>query len=313
MPDVTVGILSETLKVFVENISGGYSRIYGWARLLLQALALLDLTLAGLWWMFAKGEALTGLIQRLLMYGLFVWLVAIWPMLIDSVITGFTQVGLRVGGSSMSVGEFTNPSKIAGLGLIATEPLFLHIRDYGFFSGVKNLGDVLITGICGLLIVAAFFVVAIQVFVLFIEFYIAATSALILLPFGVNQYTAWIAEGTFATILGHGIKLMILACITSLAFPVLAQLGMALPPDPSFKQILSLLVGAWAITGLCYSAPSIAAGWLAHSPALTAGMAAGTLAGGALIAGYIGQAARETGRSATSAVQSVARLARRRT
>jgi type IV secretion system protein TrbL len=244
----------------------------------------------------------------MLLYGLFVWLVTSWPSLIGSVLDGFMQVGVRAGGSTMSVSEFTNPSKIAGLGLVATEPIFLHIRDYGFFSGLKNIGDVLITGLCGIAIVAGFFVIAIQVFVLFLEFYVIAVCSLILVPFGVNQYTAWISEQTFGTLLGHGVKLMVLAFITSLAFPVLARLGLALPPDPTLKQILSMACGVWAITVLCLHAPRIAAGMLAGSPALTAGMAASTMVGGAVLAGMMGDAARQTSRSIGAGLKGATRL-----
>jgi type IV secretion system protein TrbL len=193
---------------------------------------------------------------------------------------------------------------------VATEPIFLHIRDYGFFSGLKNIGDVLITGLCGLAIVAAFFVIAIQVFVLFLEFYVVAVCSLILVPFGVNQYTAWISEQTFGTLLGHGVKLMVLSLITSLAFPVLASL--AIPPDPTLKHILSMACGVWAICVLCLHAPRIAAGMLAGSPALTAGLAAGTLAGGALIASAIGRTVQDTGRSIGSGIQAATRLGRKK-
>src|ERR671914_357611 len=44
----------------------------------------------------------------------------------------FIWVGLRAGGSTMTVQEFTNPSAIAGLGMVATEPIWNHIRNYGW-------------------------------------------------------------------------------------------------------------------------------------------------------------------------------------
>ena len=284
--EIDLGILTTTLRSFLFEFSAGYGRIQVWAVALLQALATIDLALAGLWWMFHKQNALTGLIQRLLLYGVFVWLVTGWPSLIEAVANGFIQVGVRGGGSTMSLVEFTQPSTIARLGLVATEPIFLHIRDYGFWAGLKNIGDIIITGLCGLAIVAGFFWVAIQVFVLFLEFYVMAVCSLMLIPFGVNQYTAWISEQTFGTVLGHGVKLMVLAFISSLAFPLLAQ--WTLPPDPPFKMVLALACAVWAITMLCWHAPTIAAGMLAGSPALTAGIAAGTLVGGAWLAGTFG-------------------------
>ena len=50
-------------------------------------------------------------------------------------------------------------------------------------------------------------------FITVLEFYIGAVLALILVPFGVNRHTAFMAERAFGLVIAFGTKLMVLGFI----------------------------------------------------------------------------------------------------
>ena len=56
----------------------------------------------------------------------------------------------------------------------------------------------------------AFFMLAIQVFITYLEFYLVAALSLVLVPFGVFKHTAFIAERAFGSVVSFGVKLMVL-------------------------------------------------------------------------------------------------------
>ena len=62
-----------------------------------------------------------------------------------------------------------------------------------------------------------YFLIGIQIFITYLEFYVIATLALILLPFGVNRRTAFLGEKAIGAVLSFGIKLMVLAFIAAVA------------------------------------------------------------------------------------------------
>jgi type IV secretion system protein TrbL len=80
--------------------------------------------------------------------------------------------------------------------------------------------------------------------------------------------TSFIAEKVFGSIIAYGVKLMVLAFILSITFPMLQQL--ALPEEPNLLAFVNVFVGAAMLAFLCWHAPAIAASMLSASPSLSA-------------------------------------------
>ena len=312
------GVLTTLLNNFLDVFRLGYGRIMPDARWLLQTLALIEIVFAALWWAFKREDAIVAFLQRILWVGFFIYLVTEWPTLVTAMRDSLAMVGLRAGGNALSLTDFMNPSQLAYMGIVATKPIFDHIGAWGILT--NNLGDVIISGLSGLIILLAFFIMAIQVFITVLEFYLGSVLTLILVPFGVNRHTAFIAERAFGMVISFGIKLMVLGFITSATFPVLNQL--TIPSDPALGQVFSMMLASLAIAFLMWHAPSIAAGLMAGSPSLSAGTVVGsTLAGGLAAAGAyrlgsqtLGQSVRYSGAigkasvSTASAMHTAARL-----
>lgn len=281
----SVGMLTDSLKAFLAVFESGYGRIHGEALMVLRYLALIDIGLAAIFWLLAREDNIfAALAAKVLTYGFWIWLVGAWVWLAPLVMTGLVQIGLQAGGSTITVAEFTNPSRLARLGVLATEPIWAHIRNYGW--NPLYLVDCIISGVLGFLILLAFVWLAIEMYVFLLAFYLWATLASFLVVFGVFRATSWIADGCFSTLLAHGIKAMVLALIASATIPVLILLK--LPNDPTWPQMFALLIAVGSIVALSWYGPRTAVAMFALGPQMTAGMFAATAMGGAWIAGTMG-------------------------
>jgi type IV secretion system protein TrbL len=286
------GILTRLLNDFLFVFTGGMARLTPDAFWLLERLVVLEIVFMALWWALTGEEALVTFLQRALWIGFFIWLTTNFADLLTIVLQSFVQAGLTAGGARITVREFLDPSAIAAYGLHVTTPLFHALSQLTGWSAVFGLPHVMVTGLAALLLVMAFFLLAIQVFLTLLEFYIAAVVSLLLIPFGVNARTAFIAERVFGMVLSFGVKLMVLAFITSAALPTLATITFT--NDPTFNELFSALLASFAIAMLAWHAPNVAAGLMSGQPSLTVGTAVGTAFAASATAVY---STRATGQS----------------
>jgi type IV secretion system protein TrbL len=302
-PDI--GILTSLFNNFMSAFANGIGFIHGDAKWLLGILMVIDLLLAVLL-NLSDGDHMKTLITKTLKYGFFIWLVMDYKNLAQVVLNSFKAIGLKAGGGSLSETLLSDPSSLADEGIMLTSPIFDHINNLSTIDVVKNLPDIIFTGLMGLLIIFCFFIIGIQIFITYLEFYVVGALALILLPFGVNKHTAFLGEKAIGAVLSFGIKLMVLSFIAAVTIPLVKT--WALPVDPTLKQCLCLFLRACALMFLSWHAPTMAAGLLSGHPTLTAGTAAGmAVAGGAATLGLgwagatLGRAGIHTGHRATMA------------
>lgn len=280
-PDI--GILTSLLNSFMGAFTNGIGFITGPANWLLGTLIVIDLLLAILL-NLSDGDHMKTLITKILKYGLFIFLVSNYRSVVQVVFDSFQAIGLKAGGDGISNTLLSDPSNISQYGIWVTAPIFDFIGNLGTIDTIKNLPKISIAGITGLIIMLCFFIIGIQIFVTYLEFYIVGTLSLILIPFGVNKYTSFLGEKAIGALISFGIKLMVLAFVASVAIPLVKQ--WSIPENPSYEQMFCLLLGSLAITFLAWQAPSMAAGLLSGHPTLTAGSAAGfAIAGGAVAYG----------------------------
>ena len=298
------GTLTHLLDAFLTVFNGGWSALQPKAMSLLGILVGIELTLSGLWWAMSGDDAVKGLIQKLLMIGIFFFFIQQWQMVTTTTMQSFARVGATAGGASNSPGSLAlnDPSSIVAEGLNAIQPLSDKVDSLtsGTWTALKNLGTIMQIGLAMIGILFSFFLLGIQCFLVYLEFYIVAILSLILLPCGVFRHTAFLAEKAFGAVLAHGIKLMVLAFVIAIAQPVLQQI--TVPADFSMRDAWCTLLAAMTICFLAWHAPGVAAGLLAGSPSLSAGHATGAAleAGGAVVLGAAGIAA--AGRAAASGV-----------
>jgi len=279
------GILTSLMNQFGNVFSVGVGNIMGDAKWLLGTLIIIDLVLAIIM-NLDDTDHLKTLIKKILKYGFFIWIVINYAFLTNVILKSFSVIGLKAGGGGLSIAQFTDPSLISEKGIFIAASIFDYLDSLSTLGALLHLPQMIIMGLAGIAITLCFFIIGIQIFLTYLEFYIIATVALILIPFGTFKHTAFLGEKAIGAVIGFGIKLMVLSFIASAAIPIVA--AWVLPTTPTYAQCFHTLLGSLAIAFLAWSVPGMAAGLLMGHPSLTPGAAAGFAFAGAYAAGSMG-------------------------
>jgi len=295
--------LTLTLQNFIGAFSGGYGRLQGSVAALLGILVSIEVVLLGLWTALSGGDNLVGIFKKILHIGAWVWIVESYPALCKAFVESLVQAGLLAGGGG-DVALIMDPSRLAGYGLDATAPLTQKLGDLG----ITDLSDLVVFGFGYLAILACFLIMAINVFLAVLEYYLFAALVGIFLPFGLLGPTKFLAEKAVGAVVSAGVKLMVLAFVTAVIDPVLSGIHFA-GPEITLNELWSVFLTVCALMFFSWRAPSLAASLLGGSPHLgagdllqaastpvAAGMALGAI-GGRLAAGFSGARGHASGGS----------------
>ena len=270
--------LTSILISFRSVFRNGIDAISGPAMSLFATVAAIDFML-NLLTRLDEIDHIKNLIRASLKYGGWYWLLKNYPQLLDTLLDGAFYIGLIAGGGGVGMSTITDPSMIIELGLRATQPCWDYLTSYQNILTI-NFPLMLVVLFSALLVLLAYFVIAIQVFLTLLEFYIIAAIAPAFLAFGPWQKSAFLAEKAIGALFGFAIKIIVLVLILSAAIPVLSEFTM--PSNfslASFGAAFRMAAAACCVALLCWQAPGVAASMMAGSPSLSAGGAVGTAAG----------------------------------
>lgn len=274
--------MTQVMLAFKTSFLDGIERIEPMALAVYYNLVMIDFAWALARQLFNQGASIPKLIiEKTVRYGLFYYFIIDYRTYFDAIINSLIKVGLVAGGNKFSPENFINPSLIFELGMTKLQPIEAFIWK-NMYIGSTALVQTIIGFFIYVLIWVAFAVIAIQIFITFLEVYVVGTLTVYFLAFGVNKYTNFLAEKSIGAILSFAIKLMTLAFVLSVAHPALEAIPLIETNTDKFLQsCMSLLLTAGMIAWLCWQAPSLAAGLMAGSPTLSAGgLAGGMMAGG---------------------------------
>jgi type IV secretion system protein TrbL len=167
---------------------------------------------------------------------------------------------------------------VAQTGLDAGRPLLESISDLmGWVSFFENFIQIACLLFAWALVLLAFFILAIQLFVTLIEFKLTTLAGFVLIPFGLFGKTAFMAERVLGNVISSGIKVLVLAVIigigSTLFSAVHAGFGGA---EPTIDDAMAIVLAALSLLGLGIFGPGIANGLVSGGPQLGAGAASGT-------------------------------------
>lgn len=297
------------LQTFITYIDSGFGLISGDVTSLAAILIVIDVTLAALFWAWGQNaDILQSLIKKTLYVGAFAFIFNNFWGLSATVFFSFVSLGLTASGSSLESGDLLQPGLIAAEGLAASQPIFDHIGTIapGPFEFFGNLAEVILLCLGGIIVIAAFFVLSIQLFVLIIEFKLTTLAGFVLVPFAFWRQTTFLAERVLGNVISSGIKVLVIAVIIGIGSGMFSTMREALPADDmTIAQAFSVVLGALTLMGLAIFCPRIAAGLVSGSPQLSSGAAVGTTLG----VGAAGAAAFTAGRAATGAAVGAGRAA----
>jgi len=302
---MTVGVETpnELMVVFSNTISAGFDALQGSVNGVFGLLIVLVVALTGIQWALSPNrEVLASGFGKVLLIGAFAWLINDWQQLSETVYAGFLELGLTAGGGSLSREEFLNPGAILAQGWEIVKALGETPAPVDNpLDIVGNMADALILGLAMIGIMLAFAVLALQIIVSLLEFKIVTLGGFVLLPFGIWNKSAFLAERPLGYVVSSGLKVLALAIVVSGARTIFDQLQPSANPD--IYEALTILVAAILLAMLALFIPNLASALVTGGPALGAGAAltgalavggAGALAG----AGIAGAGAMAAGGAA---------------
>ena len=251
------------------------------------ALIGIDVTLAALWWALDADQDLLGrLIKKVLYVGAFAFILGNFDTLADIIYRSFSSLGITAGGGKLSADDLMHPGKIAGTGFTAGWPLLSAAGGMmGFPAFFGHFLDIAVLLISWLLVVLAFFILAVQLFITILEFKLTSLAGFVLVPFALWNKTSFLAERVLGNVISSGVKVMVLAIIIGIGTNVFDQMTNIVGRNPGAREALTLLMGALTLLGLGIFGPGIASGLVSGAPQLGAGAAVGTVAGAAIATG----------------------------
>ena len=277
-----LSIIDQFLQAFITYIDSGFGLLGGDVGFLSRTLIALDITLAGLFWaMGGEDNVPARLIRKVLYVGAFAYILNSFSTLADIIFRSFAQAGLTAGGGTIAAGDLLKPGRLAGTGFSAAWPLLQQASQMmGFTSFFDNFLTIIILLVAWLLVVIAFFILSVQMFVTILEFKLTSLAGFILVPFAFWNRTAFLAERVLGSVVSAGIKVMVLAVIVGIGSNYFSQFTAALQGhEPDIGQAMSLVLASLALFGVGIFGPGIAAGLVSGAPQLDAGAALGTIVG----------------------------------
>jgi type IV secretion system protein TrbL len=320
-----LNVIDRFMAAFIQYIDSGFGLLGPDVGFLTTVLVGIDITLAGLFWAMGGEDDVVGrFLKKILYVGAFALILGNFSNLADIIFRSFAGLGITAGGGTMSADDLLRPGHLAGTGFEAAWPLLNQASEMtGFTSFFDNFLTIVILLIAWLLVIVAFFVLAIQLFITILEFKLTALAGFVLVPFALWGRTSFLAERVLGNVVSSGIKVMVLAVIVGIGSGFFGEFVGALGgKEPDIGQAMSLVLASLALFGLGIFGPGIASGLVAGAPQLGAGAAIGTTAaavgtvalggaaavGGARAAGGAAMGALRAGTSMGAAASTAYRL-----
>ena len=284
------GVIDNFLGVFTSYIDSGFGLLGGEVAFIATTLIVIDVTLAALFWSWgADDDIIARLVKKTLFVGVFAYLIGNWNNLARIVFESFAGLGLMASGTGFSAADLVRPGKVAQVGLDAGRPLLESISDLmGWVAFFENFIQIACLLFAWALVILAFFILSIQLFVTLIEFKLTTLAGFVLIPFGLFGKTAFLAERVLGNVISSGIKVLVLAVIIGIGSTLFAQFTAGFGGvTPTIDEAMAVVLAALSLLGLGIFGPGIANGLVSGGPQLGAGSAVGTglAVGGAAVAG----------------------------
>jgi len=299
-----LNVIDRFMATFTRYIDSGFGLLGGDIHFLTATLIGIDITLAGLFWALGgEQDVMAKFLRKILYVGAFAFIIGSFSTLADLIFRSFAAAGVTAGGGGITADDLLKPGTLAGTGFTAAWPLLQQISDLvgpvGFFTNFLTIAVLLIAWV---LIILAFFILSIQVFVTIIEFKLTALAGFVLVPFALWNKTSFLAERVLGSVVSSGIKVMVLAVVIGIGTNFFSEFTQSLQgSEPDIVKALSLTLAALTLFGLGIFAPGIATGLVSGAPQLGAGAALGTTLGAAGVVALGGGAALGAAKAAGGA------------
>lgn len=305
-----LNVIDRFMADFIRYIDSGFGLLGPDIGFLTTTLIGIDITLAGLFWAMGGEQDVIGrFLKKILYIGAFALILSRFSTLADIIFRSFARAGLTAGGGTLAADDLLKPGRLAGVGFSAAWPLLDQASSLmGMVSFFENFLAIAVLLFAWAIVILAFFILAVQMFVTILEFKLTALAGFLLVPFALWNRTSFLAERVLGNVVASGVKVMVLAVIVGIGARFFTEFSAgAQGQEPDLGGAMSLTLAALALFGLGIFGPAIASGLVAGAPQLGAGAAVGTAlgaAGAAMLGGGAALgAARVAGTGALGAIR----------
>jgi type IV secretion system protein TrbL len=276
---MNTGVIDHFTEVFTRYIDSGFGLLGGEVGFLASTLIAIDVTLAGIFWAWgAEEDVMAHLVKKTLYVGFFAFLIGNFNALAKIIFNSFAGLGLKATGSGLAADEMLQPGRLAQVGIDAGKPILQAAgKLMGYVAFFENFIQIFVLMIAWLVVVIGFFVLAIQLFVTLIEFKLTTIAGFVLVPFGLFNKTAFLAERVLGNVVASGVKVLVLAVVVGIGTGLFGEFTRDFGANqPTLEDALALVLASLSLLGLGIFGPGIATGLTAGAPQLGAGAAVGT-------------------------------------
>ena len=204
------GALDTLNNDFAAHYQSWMSYTESVAKHIFAGLAMLELGYAGLKWLLQKndiGDFVAGLLLKLVGLLFFYTVLTMAPSWVPTIINSLAGIGQ----SFVANGNGLTPSALIGFGwtLAANIIASVSVPGGGFMAAVENLGVMIVGGLCGIIIIVAYGLMAVTLLMTLIEAYIVIGACAVMLGFLGSSWTTNWGEKYVSYAVTVGIKLMV--------------------------------------------------------------------------------------------------------
>ncbi|MBA4338943.1 MAG: P-type conjugative transfer protein TrbL [Hyphomonas sp.] len=306
-------VIDRFLETFITYIDSGFGLLAGDVAYLTTTLIAIDITLAGLFWALSENsDVIAGLIRKVLYVGFFAYIIGNFQLLSAILFESFAALGIKAGSGTLTAEDLLRPGYIAGVGFEAALPLLDEAGSLlGPIAFFHNFVLISVLLIAWAIIIAAFFILAVQLFIAVLEFKLTTLAGFILVPFALWNRTAFLAERVLGNVITSGMKLMVLAIIIGIGSTLFTAVTDAFTggDDLTLADVMGTVLAATVFLWMGIFGPGIASGLVSGAPQLGAGSAAGASAAVGAAALLAGSGAAAAARGVPAGVRAGASLA----
>ena len=248
-----INVIDDFTSTFSTYIDSGFGLLAGDVAFLTAILIGIDVVLAGLFWaMNGEHNVLGQFVKKVLYVGAFAFIINNFALLANIIFASFAGLGLVATGTTLTAADLMKPGFVAATGFTAAYPLLEEANSLlGFPSFFSNFVTIAIILLAWVIVLFAFFILAIQLFVTIIEFKLTTLAGFVLVPFALWNKTSFLAERVLGNVVASGIKLMVLAIIIGIGATIFGTVTATFTPGAvTLEQAASTILGSLSLLAL---------------------------------------------------------------
>lgn len=242
-------------NAYIQNFSFAFTQINHYAIQLFYILATLEICFFGLIWALKQQEMFAMFLFKIIKLGFIFFIISNYSFLLNTLVNGLAVIGLGSGNEKMATILFS-PDLIWRFGFDSGISLLQLAVQYG----TSNIGITAIYLILGFGILMMFALIACQIILLVVGFYLVSLMALLFLPFGTFVFSEKLFSRSIYGVMQAAVRIFALIVILGIGLGI--WMGMnptAFSQTTTLDQPLGLFIATLVITILCWKVPGLLA------------------------------------------------------